>query len=367
MRIPKLCRHKRSGRAYVTDPATGKEVYLGIYGTQEAEQEYQRWVKRYLARISEVPTGLPPRSQPTIGELVLAYLGWARKYYHKEGKVTTEVNTIEQVSRHLVDQFGRQPADEFSPGDFKAIRQILIDRGLARRHINKQMQRVRRIWKWAVEHELVEPATYHRLQAIAGLQAGRTEAKEEVEVQPVPLDVVRATLPILTDTLADMVQVQLLAGMRPGEVCIMRWKDINRFSTPWTFTPAVHKTQHRGRSRTIWLGPRSREILEKYSGIPDEQWIFQTPRRSRGSSGCYTRGSYRTAIQRTIRLHAAECGPNIPVWYPLQLRHTAATLIRSRYGLDAAQVILGHAEADTTQIYAERDAELARKVAEDVG
>jgi integrase len=45
----------------------------------------------------------------------------------------------------------------------------------------------------------------------------------------------------------------------------------------------------------------------------------------------------------------------IPRWHPNQLRHTRATEVRRRYGLEAAQVILGHSRADVTQVYAERD------------
>ena len=49
-------------------------------------------------------------------------------------------------------------------------------------------------------------------------------------------------------------------------------------------------------------------------------------------------------------------------WSPNQLRHTRATEIRSKHGLEAAQVILGHAKADVTQIYAERDKQKAREI-----
>jgi len=49
------------------------------------------------------------------------------------------------------------------------------------------------------------------------------------------------------------------------------------------------------------------------------------------------------------------------------LRHTAATRVRHAHGLEAAQVILGHTRADVTQIYAERDAALARAIAEKMG
>ena len=45
----------------------------------------------------------------------------------------------------------------------------------------------------------------------------------------------------------------------------------------------------------------------------------------------------------------------IEQWLLNRLRHAAATDIRSRFGLEATQVILGHSTADATQVYAERD------------
>jgi hypothetical protein len=54
-------------------------------------------------------------------------------------------------------------------------------------------------------------------------------------------------------------------------------------------------------------------------------------------------------------------------WSPNQLRHSAATEIRRRYGLEAASTVLGHAKADVTQIYAERDYALAANVARQIG
>jgi integrase len=51
----------------------------------------------------------------------------------------------------------------------------------------------------------------------------------------------------------------------------------------------------------------------------------------------------------------------------LQLRHTAATAIRARYGLEAAQAVLGHAKPDTTLIYAEKDLAAARAVMAEIG
>jgi integrase len=57
----------------------------------------------------------------------------------------------------------------------------------------------------------------------------------------------------------------------------------------------------------------------------------------------------------------------VPSWHPHQLRHLRATEIRREYGLEAAQVVLGHSQANITQLYAERDLSLARKVATELG
>ncbi len=72
----------------------------------------------------------------------------------------------------------------------------------------------------------------------------------------------------------------------------------------------------------------------------------------------------RLGIEGVERLNAWQSKHR---WSPNQLRHTAATRIRKDFGLEAAQVILGHAAADVTQIYAERNADKAREVIRQMG
>ena len=54
-------------------------------------------------------------------------------------------------------------------------------------------------------------------------------------------------------------------------------------------------------------------------------------------------------------------------WHPNRLRHGYATKVRKQHGLEAAQVLLGHSRADVTQVYAERNEELAATVAAKIG
>lgn len=76
--------------------------------------------------------------------------------------------------------------------------------------------------------------------------------------------------------------------------------------------------------------------------------------------------SDRRAITYGIE-KAERAGLAVPHWHPHQLRHTFATETHRMYGVEAAQVALGHARADVTQVYAERNLELAMKLAREVG
>jgi integrase len=54
-------------------------------------------------------------------------------------------------------------------------------------------------------------------------------------------------------------------------------------------------------------------------------------------------------------------------WHPHQLRHNAGTLLRKNFGVEAAQVILGHATLSVTEIYAEKNVAQAMKIMAEVG
>ena len=186
-----------------------------------------------------------------------------------------------------------------------------------------------------------------------------------------------------------MLRFQRVTGCRPGEVCILRPCDIDRSGDVWVYRPANHKTEHHGHDRTIHIGPKAQAILTPYLLREADAYAFSpidvqrkrhAEQRARRKSkvqpsqvdrskakpkhkagGRYTTGSYRRAI------HRACDRAGIDRWGPNRLRHSAGTEIRKQFGLEAAQVALGHASADITQIYAERDAELAREVARKIG
>lgn len=221
----------------------------------------------------------------------------------------------------------------------------------------------------------------------------RGRYRDNPPVLPVPMEHVLATLPLLSSPVAAMVRLQLLTGCRPEEIRIIRPCDIDRElkNDCWRYTPAHHKTQRFNEPKIIPLNESARAIIAEFSILlPDDsdEYLFRPvdavaeQRRAKAADGatpktpsrtardlerrkaqrekfadCYSAGSYRRAIARAAQK------ANVPHWFPYQLRHTSATEVRKRFGLEAAQILLGHKNPSTTLIYVEPDVSEAEKLA----
>ena len=77
---------------------------------------------------------------------------------------------------------------------------------LPRKVINQRIGRIKRMFRWATENELVPPSLYHGLVAVRGLQKGRAGARETQPVKPAPVESVKKVLAHLLPPVAAMVQ-----------------------------------------------------------------------------------------------------------------------------------------------------------------
>ena len=272
--MPKI----RRKRAYTLHSATGqarvrldgKEHYLGAFGSQESRDRYDGLVAGWLARQDT------SRLTLTIEHLCLLFLQHAESYYqHKDGTPTGEAANMRRALRYLVKVHGRCNVRAFSPLKLKEVRQSMISAGMCRTNINRTIHRVKRVFAWGVENELVPTAVHQALLAVQSLRAGRTEARESDPVLPVDEGTVNDTLPHLSRIVADMVRLQLLCGMRPGEVCAIRPCDVRRGTNGvWTYRPAQHKIEHHGKERRIFIGPNGQKILKPYLDRDIEEYCF---------------------------------------------------------------------------------------------
>jgi integrase len=275
---------------------SGKDHYLGHFGSPESREAYDRLLAEWLAsRRRPAHAGCEPADLISINELLVAYWEHVRRYYVKAGEPTSEQDTIRQALRPVRQLYGGINATDFSPLALKAVRQAMIERGWCRTFINRQVNRVKKMFAWAAENDLVPIQVYQALAHVAGLRRGRTEAREKPPVRPVPDELVEQVLPHLSPTFATMVQLQRLTGMRPQEIILMRAVDIET-SDPrcWIYRPHRHKSEHQERERKIFLGPRAQELLRSFLDREPTDYLFQ-PQAGRGAATRRTAGPSQVA------------------------------------------------------------------------
>jgi integrase len=427
--LPAYRRHKQSGQAVVT--LNGKDVLLGTFGTAASKEAYARVTGEWHAagrQLSAQPAPL------TVVELLAAFLRHAKNYYrHPDGSQTGEADNYRLAMVPLRHTHGRSAAAAFGPLALKAVRDDMVRRGWTRGSVNRQASRVRAIFKWAAENELVPGTVHQSLATVAGLRRGRSAAAEADPVGPVADRLVDGTLPRVSPQVAAMIRLQRLTGMRPGEVCSMRVENLDRADGAWSYRPAGHKTAHHGHDRFVPLGPqavallaplladkaaddhvfdprdaeasrrmRARALRRTPPSCGNRAGTNRVERPARAAGKCYDVAAYRRAIARGCdqafpppgdlarrrvagakgtrwetaeewkerlggRWREVEAWLGRHRWHPHQLRHTAGTAIRREFGVEAAQVILGHRTLKVTELYAEKNVEEARRIMAIVG
>jgi integrase len=162
--------------------------------------------------------------------------------------------------------YGNLSVDQFGPKLLKSVQQAMVDDGLARSTINARINRIRRVFKWGVSERIVPESTLRGLQTVAGLQAGRTAAKETAPVEPVSELRIHAVKPYVSRPVWGLIQFMLFTGARPGEAVRLRWCDIDAEEDVWVYRPGRHKTEHHGKNRIIMIGPKAQAVLHTFGG-----------------------------------------------------------------------------------------------------
>ena len=381
-------KYRRQKRPHGTDDAfvvlSDVRHYLGTLGSSESKQAYHALIAEWESNRQSLPV---PCDELTITELVARYWVFAQEYYRKpDGTTSPEVAHLRRGLRPVAMLYGDARAGDFGPRALKAVRQWMVKRRQARRDINRQVGRIRRMFKWAVGEELLRPDVLQALQAVDGLKRGRCAAKETEAIKPVPDAFVDAVRPHVARQVWAIIELQRLTTARAGELVVLRSVDLDTTGRVWLYRPSDHKNAYRDHDRVIYIGPRAQAVLRPFlADRAVDAYLFSpreavaeikaanattrrrpdqppNPRKTdRKVRERYDVGSYRRAIARACKVAGG------PPWHPHRLRHNAATALRKEFGIEGAQMLLGHKHADVTQIYAETNHDKALAIAQRVG
>lgn len=400
-RIPQYRKHAR-GHAFLQHksvPTKDHRLYLGKHGSPESIERYQAFLGK-LAGVdsderdddSDTDTQSPNYEETTINVVVKAYLIDAKKHYKRGDEVSYEYYLMKQAIKPLVAKYGSTLAKCFGPKRLKRVRRILIRRGLSRKNINHMVSRIKRVFRWASEEELIPPGRYHALRYVRGLYKGQENCRESEDIKPAPIASITALLCHLSPTVAAMVRVQFYCGMRPGEVCILRACDLDTSGDVWLYRPERHKTEWRGCQQVKAIPPIAQQIIKQFMRPDRDAYLFspadsaawcleqrmanRLPRKTKRypceirrvqkkartsrrrtakkvPGDRYCTSSYYRALTYAFE-RAEKKGVTIDRFAPNQLRHSIGTLVSQVLGQQQSQVYLGHESMDATNIYTER-------------
>jgi integrase len=384
--IPSMCRHKATGQAVVR--LNGRDFYLGRWGSAEAQAKYDGLIAKWM-------TGgrtLPEPGRVTEGRLIKEVISG----YHTHAVATlpeVEVAKIRTALRLVRSMYGELEAAKFNAVSYAALRIKLVESGPCISTGRARLGVIKRMIAWGIAREMIPDKILNLIQAFEKaepLRVGRDAVKPSKKIKPAPEEHIQAILPHISPTIRAMIELQRLTGMRPGEVWRITTGQIDRTVDTWIYRPTRHKTIDRGKDRIISLGPRAQELLKPWLKADPDKPLFSpieateaqyakrrqervtpmTPSQrarkrkrnpQRKPREMYDKNSYKQAIERGC-LRAG-----VPVFKPNQVRHSYATQVRHQFGLEAAQVLLGHSKADVTQVYAEKNLALAVEIARKIG
>lgn len=382
MRIPKLRKHS-SGKAFVE--WHGRRWYFaGLYGSAQAHEEHRRFIQENIVADAPKPPAAP-LNRYAVADVVYQYLRWAVTYYPAGPR--SEMSALRASVTTLLEEFGDLRAVQFGPLKLKQLQQRLIEKKHGRGYINSQVNRIRRIFRWAASEAMIPVEVHQGLQTVAALKKGRTAAKESTPRAPAPWKDVSAVLLHVSPTLCSMISLQWYTGARSDNICNLRPREIDIRGDAWIWRPENHKGTHRGGQLVIAIGPKCQAAIRLFLKRAPDACMFspresarwyndrranmrktkRTPseqdgrRNNRRFSDHYQTHTYCQAVKYGIQR------AGVTPWTPHQLRHSRGSIVRERYGIEAAQAALGHESMDATEIYTERRIELARKIALEIG
>ncbi len=383
MKLPKYSLHKASGQGYAR--IKGRCVYFGPHGDPESEQRYKRAMAELLAAGDDVPAPAPRTT--TVREGVTGYLDAMRAEWGDGEKGDKHLVRLHHALDVVTDLFPGRRLSAFGVEQLEAVRAEMVRRDWSRRHINEQINVVRRCWKWLTMRGHVPAGVLERMQALEHLKAGRSPARESDRQEPPTPEVLAKVLARLDRTnplVGIMVRVQLYSGARTGELVAMSSDRIDASGPVWTYRPARHKNLHRGKGRVIALPPEAIEAMRPLLSFSTDGKLIATPdiifdprkavelrprtntteepgwrsgpRSGRKNNGTrlptdrYTPVTYAVAVARACRAEKVE------PFRPYALRHLAITRWAETLGPEPARVLAGHSSPRMLSVYVHTDA-----------
>lgn len=201
------------------DPVTGKRRQ--IRRTFDRRKEAQTELARVLHEVNQRTFTVPAKT--TVGEYLQEWLRSATR-----GKEAATVRNYEDALRPVIDRYGARPLQKFTTTDVEDLvdwmltsgrrRGGKVGSGLSPRSVQLTLSRLKAALNDAVNRHLVE---WNIAAPVKCPSQVKTEREPWTEAE------VRVFLSSLVGQRLHAIMLLSLLGLRPAEVCGLRWPDID--------------------------------------------------------------------------------------------------------------------------------------------
>ena len=225
--------------------------------------------------------------------------------------------------------------------DLLALLAQEVASGRSPRSLSRYLSGYRQFYRWLIRERLISEDPTALIES-PKLGRGLPKALSEAQVEAI-LEAPDVERPLGLRDRA-MLELMYATGLRVSELCGLQLTNLN-------LNQGVIRVIGKGRKeRLVPLGEEALDWLEKYLAISRPELlkgsqspcVFVTARKT---------GLTRQAFWYTVRRHAAKAGISGSI-SPHMLRHSFAShLLNHGADLRVVQLLLGHSDLSTTQIY----------------
>lgn len=311
----------------------------------------------------------PVTDQPKPGILLGDWLNlWYQGYKKANLRPNTQMSYERRIYQHIIPALGAIPLEKLTTGDIqkfytnlkkggRLLRTELYGEGLS----DQTVRGIHTTLHAALDKALEEKLIFRNPSDGCKLPSAKPR---EMKVLT-PEEIQRLLIQAKEDGCYELLLLELATGLRRGEICALKWDDLNFKTGVLKVERQVHRVKGelivsqpktKASNRSVVLPAPVLTVLKTYRKSTASQWMFPSPvKEDSPQDPAAVRKKLSAILKRAeckhIRFH--------------DLRHTFAT-ISLEHGMDVKTLstIIGHVSSSTTlNIYAHVTDEMQRTAA----
>jgi len=330
------------GRYVIGKTLTGKTRFGYVYAHQYSEVR-----KMLVQKKAELLECAGPEKAARQGTLEEWMTYWMENELLGSVKASSYQTYLNQMNRHLLPVLGRYPLSQLTPGRINDFVEGLRANGLAGNTIRGVFRLLSAAMRFAFEEGIIQknPCRKIRVQCEESTEQRVLNRKEQEEIRAAASN--ENDLPAL---------LSLYTGMRLGEVCALKWSDIDwdrRTITVRRTVQRVARMRKTESGKTILMigtpkSARSHRVLPVPAFLLGHlRALLKKGRTSEYIFGSESRAAEPRTVQR--RFHRLTKQLGLADVHFHTLRHSFATrLLELGVDIKTVSALLGHGSARTT-------------------